>query len=202
MEETNFEEHTGPTNAQIDIEQQSCHSPPSWDKHDGETDLFPLGTLLNATNPLGIQSSHSASGVLNQGNETELTPVTDIPVTEQEGTVDEEVTVKPKKVRQRVWTVVLSAIVACIPFLLVGCTLGFPSGALLDLTDLEDRPDYKLSRELADLFGVRMWASCIQVLAAHSWPCLFVHRPSQTNPTTDMLLPVTNRMQIIWTPVT
>ncbi len=59
-----------------------------------------------------------------------------------------------KKVRQRLWTTVLSAIVACIPFLLVGCTLGFPSGALLDLTDLEERLEYKLTREQADLFGV------------------------------------------------
>ena len=66
-----------------------------------------------------------------------------------------KVTVKPKKVRQRLWTTVLSAIVACIPFLLVGCTLGFPSGALLDLTDLEERTDFKLTREQADLFGVR-----------------------------------------------
>lgn len=67
---------------------------------------------------------------------------------------DAGVAKKPNKVRKRRWTVVLSAVVACIPFILVGCTLGFPSGALLDLTDLEDRQEYKLTREQADLFGV------------------------------------------------
>ena len=45
----------------------------------------------------------------------------------------------------------LSVTVACIPFLLAGCTLGFPSGALLDL---EERTDLKLTRQQADLFGV------------------------------------------------
>jgi len=67
---------------------------------------------------------------------------------------------KVKKVRQRLWTTILSTIVACIPFLLIGCTLGFPSGALLDLTDLEPREEFKLTREQADLFGVR---------TVHSW---------------------------------
>ncbi len=61
-----------------------------------------------------------------------------------------------RRVRQRVWSTVLSAIVACIPFLLVGCTLGFPSGALLDLTELEPREQFKLTREQADLFGVSL----------------------------------------------
>ena len=66
-----------------------------------------------------------------------------------------EVTVNSKKVRgQRLWTTVLSTIVACMPFLLAGCTLGFPSGAILDLTDLEKRTEFKLTREQADLFGV------------------------------------------------
>lgn len=66
-----------------------------------------------------------------------------------------EVPVKSKKINQRIWTVILSAIVACIPFLLVGSTLGFPSGVLLDLADMEERPDFNLSTQLADVFGVR-----------------------------------------------
>ena len=120
-------------------------------------------------------STESPNGTLNVGIQFggELNNIVDLigdecpDINKTEGTelsqrnehkeVDSEIAVKPKKVRQRLWTVILSAIVACIPFLLVGSTLGFPSGALLDLTDLEDRPDYKLSRELADLFGVRMW---------------------------------------------
>ncbi len=71
-----------------------------------------------------------------------------------EEAVSEERNIKPKKVRQRLWTLVLSVVVACIPFLLAGCTLGFPSGALLDLTDLEERTEFKLTRQQADLFGV------------------------------------------------
>lgn len=59
-----------------------------------------------------------------------------------------------KATPQRLWTTILSAIIAGIPFLLVGCTLGFPSGALLDLTHLETRQEFKLTREQADLFGV------------------------------------------------
>ena len=39
--------------------------------------------------------------------------------------------------------------------LLSGCTLGFPSGAVLDLTDSEPRKEYKFDGQLSDIFGVR-----------------------------------------------
>lgn len=45
--------------------------------------------------------------------------------------------------------------IASLPALLVGCTLAFPSIALLDLSELEERPDYRLSTLLSDVFGVR-----------------------------------------------
>ena len=61
---------------------------------------------------------------------------------------------QPKRVHQRLWSIFLSAFVASLPALLVGCTLGFPSGALLDLVDLEDRPDFKFDTILSDVFGV------------------------------------------------
>lgn len=115
-------------------------------------------------------SDYCMSAILQPDQELTETPSRALPLVELDNTVSlqdntvfkkngvesETVTVaRTKEVRQRYWTVILSAIVACIPFLLVGCTLGFPSGALLDLTDLEARPDYKLSRELEDIFGVR-----------------------------------------------
>ena len=116
----------------------------------------PVGTL-SATNTLGTQFVGELNNMVDLTGD-DINEGTELSQTNECSEVYSEVAVKPKKVRQRLWTVVLSAIVACIPFLLVGCTLGFPSGALLDLTDLEDRPDYKLSRELADLFGVSIWA--------------------------------------------
>ena len=57
--------------------------------------------------------------------------------------------------RERLWTTVLFVTIASIPALLVGCTLAFPSIALLDLSELEKRPDYRLSTVLSDVFGVR-----------------------------------------------
>ncbi len=101
---------------------------------------------LNATNPM----SHPADKPTDPEQQIELSYInvaTEIVLATNDPKLK-------KKVRQRLWTTVLSAIVACIPFLLVGCTLGFPSGALLDLTDLEERLEYKLTREQADLFGV------------------------------------------------
>ena len=62
--------------------------------------------------------------------------------------------VELKASRQRVWTVFMSAVIVSLPALLVGCTLSFSSGALLDLTDLEPRPDYKFDTTLSDVFGV------------------------------------------------
>ena len=112
-------------------------------------------TSLNAPNPLEGDTSLSPDNTLEQIelSECKLYSKND---EQKEEAVIKEVNVKSKKVRQRIWTTVLSAIVACIPFLLVGCTLGFPSGALLDLTDLEERTEFKLTREQADLFGVSM----------------------------------------------
>ena len=58
--------------------------------------------------------------------------------------------------RERVWSTAVSAIVASIPALLLGYTLGFPSSALLDLTedDAGLREDYQLTLLLSDLFAV------------------------------------------------
>ena len=47
------------------------------------------------------------------------------------------------------------AIAASCPSFLSGCTLGFPSGAVLDLTDSEPRREYKFDDQLSDIFGVR-----------------------------------------------
>ena len=46
-------------------------------------------------------------------------------------------------------------LVASVPALLVGCTVGFPSAALLDLQQLETRPQFKLDTVLSDVFAVR-----------------------------------------------
>ena len=64
--------------------------------------------------------------------------------------------VQPKKgrARERLWTTVLFVTIASLPALLVGCTLAFPSIALLDLSELEEREDFKLSTLLSDVFGV------------------------------------------------
>lgn len=45
-------------------------------------------------------------------------------------------------------------LVASVPALLVGCTVGFPSAALLDLQQLEARPEYKFDTVLSDVFAV------------------------------------------------
>ena len=75
-----------------------------------------------------------------------------VPASVNQSTTMQQVDIKPS--RQRVWTVLLSTVVACLPGLLGGCALAFPSGALLDLTDLEPRPDYKFDTTLSDVFGV------------------------------------------------
>ena len=62
---------------------------------------------------------------------------------------------KKGRARQRLWTTVLFVMIASLPALLVGCTLAFPSIALLDLSELEEREDFKLSTLLSDVFGVR-----------------------------------------------
>ena len=68
--------------------------------------------------------------------------------------VDESTTTQRVSSRQQVWGVFVSATVASLPAFLVGCTLGFSSSALLDLTDLERRPEYKFTITLSDTFGV------------------------------------------------
>ena len=57
--------------------------------------------------------------------------------------------------KERLWTTVLFVTIATLPALLGGCTLGFSSIALLDLSELEKRPDYKLSKALFNIFAVR-----------------------------------------------
>ena len=57
--------------------------------------------------------------------------------------------------RERVFMSFLFLMITSIPALLVGCTLGFPSAALLDLQELEKRQSYKLDIVLSDVFGVR-----------------------------------------------
>ena len=52
-------------------------------------------------------------------------------------------------------TTLLFVTIASIPALLVGCTLGFPSITLLDLSEQEERPEYKFNTLLSDVFGVK-----------------------------------------------
>ena len=56
--------------------------------------------------------------------------------------------------KERVWMTALFVTISSLPALLVGCTLGFPSIALLDLRELETRDDYKFNTILSDVFGV------------------------------------------------
>ena len=55
---------------------------------------------------------------------------------------------------ERLWTTVLFVTIASLPALLAGCTLAFPSIALLDLSELEERPNFRLNTLLSDIFGV------------------------------------------------
>ena len=48
--------------------------------------------------------------------------------------------------RERIWSTALYSVVASGPAFLVGCTIAFPSAALLDLTDFGSAQ--------SDLFGV------------------------------------------------
>ena len=56
--------------------------------------------------------------------------------------------------RERVWSTALYSVVASGPAFLVGCTIAFPSAALLDLTDFDSTQ--------SDLFGV----SCVSIYVA------------------------------------
>ena len=57
---------------------------------------------------------------------------------------------------ERVWSPVLSVMVASLPALLFGCTLGFPSPVLLDLMKL-DEDEFRFDTLLSDIFSVSYW---------------------------------------------
>ena len=46
------------------------------------------------------------------------------------------------------------AVAASFGALVTGCTLSFPSSAVLDLTDSELRKEYRFDERLSDIFGV------------------------------------------------
>ena len=73
----------------------------------------------------------------------------------------ESTQVQPKhgRQRERIWTTVVFVTIASVPALLVGCTLGFPSIALLDLRELEEREEYKFNTLLSDIFGVILYVT-------------------------------------------
>ena len=54
---------------------------------------------------------------------------------------------------ERVWSPVLSVMVASLPALLFGCTLGFPSPVLLDLME-QDQGEFRFDTVLSGLFSV------------------------------------------------
>ena len=62
----------------------------------------------------------------------------------------------PRQKCRSLFTTFVIIIVACVPALLVGCTLGFPSAALLDLRENESRMKYKFNTVMSDIFGVRL----------------------------------------------
>ena len=76
----------------------------------------------------------------------------EVPAPVQQSTTTQQVDLKPA--HQRVWSVFVSSVVACLPALLGGCTLGFSSAALLDLTELEPRSEFIFNTVQSDIFGV------------------------------------------------
>ena len=58
---------------------------------------------------------------------------------------------------QRLWVVFLSALVASISAVLAGFTLGFPSKAVIELSEIEGDRGFN-SSVLKDLFGVSVWS--------------------------------------------
>lgn len=64
--------------------------------------------------------------------------------------------------KERVWAPLLSVMVASLPALLFGCTLGFPSPVLLQLMEL-DREEIRFDTLLSDLFSVG-WINYIEFL--------------------------------------
>ena len=92
---------------------------------------------LEKKSPLSVDGSHMPPAPV-QGQSTQFQPK-----------------LGQERSRERLWTTVLFVTIASLPALLVGCTLAFPSIALLDLSELEERPDFRLSTLLSDVFGVR-----------------------------------------------
>ena len=62
-----------------------------------------------------------------------------------------------KAVKERRWVTVLMVVAAAFSSVLCACVLGFPSAALLDLTESESRKEFKFDNQLKDLFGVSVW---------------------------------------------
>ena len=58
------------------------------------------------------------------------------------------------RTRERLWSTTISALIASIPALLVGFTIGYPSPALLELRAREVPDDFRFTTLLSDLFGV------------------------------------------------
>lgn len=56
---------------------------------------------------------------------------------------------------ERIWAAVLSVVVASVPALLFGCTLGFPSPVLLELME-PDKQEFRFDTLLSDLFSVSL----------------------------------------------
>ena len=59
-----------------------------------------------------------------------------------------------KAAKERRWVTVMMVVAAAFSSVLCACVLGFPSAALLDLTESESRKEFKFDNQLKDLFGV------------------------------------------------
>ena len=69
---------------------------------------------------------------------------------------------------ERVWAPLLSVMVASLPALLFGCTLGFPSPVLLNLMEL-DREEIRFGTVLSDLFSVSWLVLMITYNTMHTF---------------------------------
>lgn len=68
-------------------------------------------------------------------------------------TTDIAVSPKPAKVRERWWTTLLAILVSSLLAVLFGCSLGFPSPVLLELSQLPE-DDLQFDVLLSDIFSV------------------------------------------------
>ena len=74
--------------------------------------------------------------------------------------LDSPLKTKEDNVRRGDWlrsataAVIYYAVAASFGAILSGCTLAYPSSAVLDLTDSEPRKEYKFDARLSDVFGV------------------------------------------------